>query len=176
MTMNKSLETKQLILLPGDRETLEKAIRGNGPLEKHLNVQVPDSWTEFGVRALQYSLNKILENEQEAGWWTYLPIHKADQKLIGSCGFKGSPNEEGIVEIGYEIMKPYRNKGLATELAQALVEHAFSYDQVKAVQAHTLGEVNASTHVLSKCGFSKVTELDDADNGKIWKWELIKRN
>lgn len=46
-----------------------------------------DNWTEFGVSALQYSLDKLSENEDEKGWWTYFTIHKQDNKLIGSGGY-----------------------------------------------------------------------------------------
>lgn len=124
----------------------------------------------------RYALDKLKSGEREFGWWTYLPIHKAENKLIGSCGYKGQPNEDGEVEIGYEIKSEYRNKGLATELAKALVENAFNFDTVNSVQAHTLGEVNASTKVLSKCGFQKTDEIEDKENGAIWKWELKREN
>jgi RimJ/RimL family protein N-acetyltransferase len=135
-------------------------------------VTVPDNWTEFGVGALQYSLDKLSLSEREQGWWTYFPIHKTDNTLIGSGGYKGKPTEQGIVEIGYEISPDYRNKGLATEMTRALIDNAFSLKQVTAIMAHTLGQVNASTRILTKCGFEKTEEINDPDDGMIWKWEL----
>lgn len=172
--MNRKIETPHLTLVDCNRETLEAAIAGNTQLAAHLEADVPEGWTEFGSIALEYALKKLDEGKEEEGWWTYLPLHKKDQKLIGCCGFKGKPDERGIVEIGYEIAPDYRNRGLATELAGALVDHAFTFPEVMLVQAHTLGEVNASTHVLSKCGFQKTEVLSNAALGTLWKWELKK--
>jgi [ribosomal protein S5]-alanine N-acetyltransferase len=168
------LETKNLFLISCDKETLEFAIEGNQQLAKHLNLTVPENWTEFGTPALKYSLEKITSGENEQGWWTYFPIHKADKKLIGSCGYKGAPDTNGIVEIGYEIAGDYRNQGLATEVVSVLIKNAFANENVKAVQAHTLAEINASTKVLAKCGFVKIQEIDDPEDGKIWQWKMKK--
>jgi hypothetical protein len=43
---------------------------------------------------------------------------------------------------------------------------------VSVVCAHTLAKENASTKVLTRCGFRKTAELDDPDEGPIWRWEL----
>lgn len=167
-----TIETENLTLIPCNPEILNDAISGNEQLAEKLGVTVPDNWTEFGIEALQYSLDKLLENESEHGWWTYLPIHKQDNKLIGCGGYQGKPTNEGTVEIGYEITADYRNRGLATEMAKGLVEHAFREKEVKSIIAHTLGQNNPSTRVLAKCGFVKIEEIQDPNEGLIWKWEL----
>ncbi|HKJ80351.1 MAG TPA: GNAT family N-acetyltransferase, partial [Prolixibacteraceae bacterium] len=79
------------------------------------------------------------------------------------------------VEIGYEIIPAYRNRGLATEMTMGLVENAFKYDKVKSIIAHTLGQENPSTKVLTKCGFDKIEEINDPNEGIIWKWELKRK-
>jgi RimJ/RimL family protein N-acetyltransferase len=136
---------------------------------------VLDNWTEFGVGALEYSLGKLSENEKENGWWTYFPIHKQSNRLIGSGGYQGKPTTEGTVEIGYEITSDYRSRGLATEMTMGLVENAFKNDKVKSIIAHTLGQENPSTTVLTKCGFDKIEEINDPNEGIIWKWELKRK-
>ncbi len=155
-----------------DRETLERAISGSPELADYIQATVPANWTAFGTRALQYSLDKLNASENEKNWWSYFVIHKADSVLVGLCGYKGQPNELGLVEIGYEIKADYRLKGLATELVRALIDNAFASGRVQCIQAHTLGEINASTNILVKCGFQKITEITDPQHGKIWKWEL----
>ena len=166
------IETKNLKLIPCDTDILKAATQGNEILAKKLNANVQDNWTEFGVGALQYSLDRLSESEDEKDWWTYFPIYKQDNKLIGSGGYKGKPTNEGIVELGYEIAPDYRNRGLATEMTKGLIENAFKDERVKSIIAHTLGQDNASTTVLQKCGFKKVEEINDPDDGLIWKWEL----
>ena len=166
------IETEHLKLIPCDAEILKSAIEGNESLKSKLNINVPNTWTEFGVGALRYSHDKLLESEEEKGWWTYFPVHKQDNRLIGSGGYQGKPTPEGTVEIGYEIAPEYRNKGLATEMTKGLIENAFKNEQVGTIVAHTLGQENHSTKVLSKCGFKRVEEFNDPDEGLIWKWEL----
>ena len=169
-----TIETKNLKLIPCDIEILKSAIQGNEILAKKINVTVQDNWTEFGVGALQFSLDRLTESEEEKNWWTYFPIHRQDNKLIGSGGFKGKPTIDGTVELGYEIAPSYRNHGLATEMTNGLIENAFKDERVKSIIAHTLGQDNPSTKVLQKCGFEKVGEINDLDDGLIWKWELKK--
>lgn len=167
-----TVETKNLKLIPCDSQLLKAAVQGNDTLALKLNVNIQDNWTEFGVSALQYSLDRLTESEDENGWWTYFPIHKQDNKLIGSGGYKGKPTADGTVELGYEIAPDYRNRGLATEMTKGLIENAFNDKSVKTIIAHTLGQENLSTKVLQKCGFEKVQEINDPDDGLIWKWEL----
>jgi RimJ/RimL family protein N-acetyltransferase len=170
----KKIETENLLIIACDQKILELAILGNQPLSDYIQATVPDDWTEFGARALQHSLDKLKSSENEKNWWSYLPIHKADNLLIGLCGYKGQPDENGMVEFGYEIKTDYRNKGLATELAKALVSNAFDFEQIKYIQAHTLGATNASTKVLLKCGFQKIDEVANKELGTLWKWQLIR--
>lgn len=169
----KILETKRLKLIPCNTQILQAAAEGNEKLGKLLSAVVIENWTEFGIGAFMYSLERLESDGENDGWLTYFPIHKPDHTLIGSGGYKGKP-ADGTVEIGYEIAEAYRNKGFATEMATALVDHAFKDERVETVIAHTLAEHNASCKVLSKCGFANVQEINDPEDGLIWKWELKK--
>ena len=57
-------------------------------------------------------------------------------------------------------------------MAKGLIENALKDKSVKTIIAHTLAEDNPSTKVLQKCGFEKVQEINDPEDGLIWKWEL----
>jgi ribosomal-protein-alanine N-acetyltransferase len=169
-----SIITQRLNLVPANFALLEAALESDAAFGKALGVQIANAYTEFGEGPLRYVLD-LLETQQEAAtWWSYFPIHVPSGTMIGTCGFKGQPTAEGMVEIGYEIASDYRNQGLATELAQGLVDYAFSFPEVKIVQAHTLAEENASVRVLQKCGFEKVAEITDPDDGELWQWVLRK--
>ncbi len=170
--MQHTLETDRLLLISCTPELLEQALAGDTALAAYLRVKVPENWTEFGAPALSYALDKLKGSDSDQNWWTYFPIHKQDNTLIGTYGYKGPPNARGEAEIGYEIAEAYRNKGLATELANALADNAFAAEEVTSVLAHTLGEPNASTKVLTKCGFQKTEVIEDEEEGTIWKWEL----
>jgi RimJ/RimL family protein N-acetyltransferase len=105
--------------------------------------------------------------------WTlgFSLVHRDSETVIGSVGFKGPPTTDGVVEIAYGVNLEHQGKGYATEAAQALTTYAFSSGQVRLVRAHTLPEPNASTRVLTKCGFRRVGEVIDPEDGLVWRWE-----
>lgn len=165
----KTLSTKRLLLINSTLEILEKVLTNDEALGQYLDIKIPESWTEFGAAPFQYALDRIKTNPEDSTWWSWLPILEAENILIGNCGYKGPPID-GVVEIGYEVANLYRMQGFATEIATALMENAFSHDQVNTVIAHTLAEENASVKVLRKCGFQFVEEIEDPDDGTIWRW------
>lgn len=135
---------------------------------------IAEQWMHF-PDAMTWVRDYLLEHPDEIGWWAYLVVLQSEFKLIGTCGYKGPPTPEGAVEIGYEIADRYQGRGLATEVARALVGHAFKHESIRTVEAHTLPEENASVAVLRKLGFSFVEEVYDLEDGAVWKWRLGKQ-
>lgn len=164
------MKSDRITLINCDERLLKVILKGDEYLSKELELTIPNQWSEFGNEIFKYTLNKIEENPSQLKWFSYLPVDNKTKTLIGSCGYKGEPDENGIVEIGYEVARDYRNQGYATEITELLVQNAFKDDKVKKVQAHTLAEKNASVRVLEKCKFKFVEEYFDEEDGKIWKW------
>ena len=129
-------------------------------------------FTEFGAEPMQYALDELRRQPEAEGWWAYFPILKRERLLAGTCGYKGPPDELGTVEIGYEIIPSLRRRGLATEIASGLVQHAWMDASVQIVQAHTLAEENPSVQLLRKMGFQFIQALEDTEDGPIWQWHL----
>lgn len=98
-------------------------------------------------------------------------VHRESNAVVGTCGFTAPPSADGFVEIAYGVAPEHQGKGYATEAAQALTAYAFSSGKVRVVRAHTLPEPNASTHVLTKCGFRRIGEVIDPEDGLVWRWE-----
>ena len=165
-----TIETPRLSIVAATEPILDAVLRGDRSLSVILGAKVSYGWTEFGDSIFRFSREMIQANPADVIWWTYLPVLKSEKVLVGSCGYKGPPDKDGMVEIGYEIALSYRNQGLATELAKGLIDFAFQHPEVKAVKAHTLAEVNASGSVLKKCGMQKIAELYDPDDGEVWQW------
>jgi ribosomal-protein-alanine N-acetyltransferase len=93
---------------------------------------------------------------------------------IGQCGFKGPPDADGVVEIAYGVASEHERKGYATEAARALVAYALSIAEVNLVRAHTLPASNASKRVLAKCGFQFMGEINDPEDGLVWRFETTR--
>ncbi len=156
-----NIETRNLTLVLQTPEETRELIDGMTPSEK----------AEFSADWLT-----LVDSATSADPWIhgFALIQRADNAVVGSCGFKGPPNANGAVEISYGVDPDYRGNGYATEAAQALVTYAFKNSKVHVVRAHTLPEVNASTRVLIKCGFKQVGEVIDPDDGLVWRWEKHK--
>lgn len=165
------LETDRLFLVQAQVPMLDAIVREDWPELSRLlgGVDFADNWYHF-PEVFAWMHDYLSESPEEGMWWTYLIVHKQDVRLIGTCGFKGAPSLDGVVEIGYEIADAYQNKGLATETARALSLFAFAQESVKKVMAETLAEENASVRVLRKLGFQFVCAKVDIEDGEIWEW------
>ncbi len=98
---------------------------------------------------------------KEASPWIhgFSIVERRNNQDIGSCGFKGPPDSEGVVELAYGIEPEFQLQGFATEAAQTLVTYALQQDEVQLVRAHTLLDNIASQRVLIKCGFRCLAKL-----------------
>lgn len=105
--------------------------------------------------------------------WThgFVVVHVTENCVIGTCGFKGPPDADGMAEIAYGIVPAYRRRGFATAAAQLLMQRGRELAEVQLFRAHTLPDNPASHGVLRNCGFAKVGEVDDPDDGHVWRWE-----
>jgi [ribosomal protein S5]-alanine N-acetyltransferase len=90
---------------------------------------------------------------------------------VGTIGFKGLPNAQKTVEIGYGINASHWGQGLASEAVGALVQWAFSTNYAARVTAQTAVNNIASQRVLEKNGFAKTGETTfDPDDGDLIWW------
>jgi len=167
------IETPRLILQPVTVAHLSALIAGHTEFEKIFDLKVMDGYLEF-PEALKFMLDAMGHDEVAHQWGSYLFIHPGNQALIGMGGFKGIPKAEGMVELGYGVANAYRGQGYATEATQGLINFAWQHNAVQKVWAHTLAEENASVHVLKKCGFTMIVEVDDPEDGKLWRWQILR--
>ena len=168
------IETERLMLVRCTNDILEALFEGEDSLSKHLDITIPSQWTEFGDLAFRWTYDQLQLPGAKGEWFSYLPILKDGSILVGSCGYKGAP-KDGIVEIGYEVATEYRNRGLACEIAAALITNALSHEEVVCIQAHTLAEENASVAVLRKNGMMQTASLNDPEDGDIWQWKICRQ-
>lgn len=165
------METNDLILTLCTIPQLERLIEGSDAFETTYGLRVMEGYITF-EGALEYLLANTDAESPLTVWGSYLFIHRIDHAVIGFGGFKGAPDAEGMVEIGYGVAPSYQGRGYATQAAQALVNFAFTSPQVRVVCAHTAPEENASTSVLTKIGMRYIGVVHDPHDGDIWRWEM----
>ncbi|HYW50312.1 MAG TPA: GNAT family protein [Gemmatimonadaceae bacterium] len=154
-----TIRTSRLTLVPVTLPLVDAALAGNAALHAVLGVRVPESWPhEFLDTDAWNWLRERMPASGDSGWWFYFAIARDDagDHLVGSCGYKGPPDDDATVEIGYGMVPEQRLQGYASEMADALVARAFAVSDVRRVIAETMPELVGSIGVLRRCGFTQV--------------------
>jgi len=94
---------------------------------------------------------KEYQNGSGLGRWGIFNI--ADNDFIGVCALKPSDYDKSRIELGYRLHLKYWGQGVATELAEALVNYGLNKVGLKEVCAVTHPQNTASQRVLIKAGF-----------------------
>ena len=155
------LKTKRLELVAGTVDLIRAEISDQDRFAALLEARVHPTWAqERDYQELMGSMAQRIEDAPaETGWWSWYFVLRnrvtGSRVLIGNGGFKGPPDDEGNVEIGYSLLPPYRNKGYTTEAVQALVSWAFEHPEVERVIAEARPGNTASVRVLHKVGFDE---------------------
>ena len=97
------------------------------------------------------SLERKIRHFEEHGFGMMAVVDRSEDALLGFAGLQlmeGGPE----VEIGYYLGRRAWGRGLATELAHALVELAFTELELARLVAVVRPENEASKRVLTKAG------------------------
>jgi RimJ/RimL family protein N-acetyltransferase/ribosomal protein S18 acetylase RimI-like enzyme len=152
------IESRRLKLVPQTLEDVRAQIERMSATQK---AELSPAW-----------LAQLESPSVDLWTWGFAIVLRDTEAVIGTCGFKGPPDSDGMVEIAYGVTPASEGRGFATEAAEALVTFAFGSGRVRVVRAHTFSHANASARVLTKCGFRAVGEVDDPDDGLVWRWEI----
>jgi len=165
------LESYRLSIIPLSRQQLSNLLNQPDLLASELGFPIAKNMLDANVqRAINMKLDAANRlNEKEWLWKTYWLIKIKDQNLgAGLIGFKGKPDHDGYVEIGYGIDKHVRNQGYMTEAVQLMLNWAFEHPFCKCVTATTV--INpASERVLNKLNFINVAKSEKSSNWYLFK-------
>jgi RimJ/RimL family protein N-acetyltransferase len=153
------LRTERLELVPGTAALGRAELTDRTRFAELVGAEVPASWPppENDEQSMTFFTEYVEEHPGDVGWaaW-YILLCRDDGRrtAIGTCGFKGGPDEDGTVETGYSILPEHQRRGYAPEAVTALVNWAFTHPAVSRVVAHTFPDLRPSISVLEKCGFT----------------------
>lgn len=174
------LRTPRLTLIPATRETLRAGIAGPAALGRVLGASVPSDWPpeHLDANALTWVLDRLTGAAEADSWWMYWILvvpppdtsdPHAQPTLIGSCGFKGPPDGDGVAEVGYGVVPSHQRRGYASEATRAIVAWAFSRG-VKRIIAHTLPHLEPSLGVMRKVGMTFESRFVDPTDGEVVRY------
>jgi ribosomal-protein-alanine N-acetyltransferase len=165
-----SLRTPRLLMQPCRLPVLTEIYLRGSQVGKMLNTTVPQSWPSPDLQeVLPYFIEMLQADPEAYPWFLWVIIDHQKKVLLGDIGFKGLPDKEGIVEIGYSILPEHRHQGMVTEAAKALIAWAFEQQDVQKVVAECDASNIASIRVLEKTGMQQ----SPPDNGML-KWYITR--
>ena len=174
-----AIETDHLALTPYSPEQLLALIEGEKRFEESFGLPAAGGLRSFVVSdEVSPAWLAQLRESRAADPWVhgFAIVHRETGSVIGNLGFTGPPDDDGIVEIAYGIVPAFQGRGYATEATGAGVAFAFACDRVRLVRAHTLPTLGASTRVLTKCGFKRTGEIENPEDGLVWRWERSRQS
>jgi ribosomal-protein-alanine N-acetyltransferase len=136
-----------------------------------LGVAAPPDWPPsfHDADSRGWFLRKLEADPNVVGWLGFYVIAEIGGRptLAGSAGFKGPPDADGMVEIGYSIVPSLQRRGIATEAVIQLVSRAFADPRVVTVRAETPLTFTASRGLLEKCSFVLTGTRTDPEDGEL---------
>jgi ribosomal-protein-alanine N-acetyltransferase len=168
-----AIETLRLVLQPFSALALQTYLDRPQEFETKLGCNLSRAiLNESLQRAIKMKLEKIAQSAVETHLWlTYwLILIRKDRFGAGMVGFKGKPDVNGEVEIGYGIDPSVQNHGYTTEAVQAMIGWAFQHAECKTITAINVPRQNrASCRVLEKVGMHVFEETQETLSWRINK-------
>lgn len=150
------LETRRLRIVPLSARQLAAWTGDIAQLERGLGcVYQAEPMTGVFHEIVLSQLAAVQKADENALWHTFwLLIRRADHMVVGSADFKGPPNAQGEVELGYGLGEKFEHNGYMTEATRAMCAWALAQAGAEAVLAETERDNLPSQRVLGRCGFA----------------------
>lgn len=150
------LETRRLILrrwTEADRQPFF-AICSDPQVMQFVGSGEPWTWEQ----TLSF-VQRAGESDRRHEYCQWPVVHKDDGVLIGYCGFV---SQEDGAEIGWRLAQAYWGRGLATEIARAVLHFGWTSLSFQRVTATVQAENSGSRRVIEKLGMQYERSLQRA--------------
>ena len=116
-------------------------------------------------RTLGYRSVQLALTPSDGDWITRFVVDASLGTVVGLAGFHGAPDEEGRVEVGYQIAAQYQRRGYARAALEALLDVAARTPSVLIVRASIAPSNDASRALVAPYAFAHVGEQWDDEDG-----------
>jgi RimJ/RimL family protein N-acetyltransferase len=110
-------------LRPFSSEGILALIDGVSQCEQQMGLRVDPALRDFFVSGeiSEVWMDMLRASKGENPWIHGFAVVEGDT-LVGTAGFKGPPDNDGVVEIAYGIVPSREGRGYATDAAKGLIE------------------------------------------------------
>lgn len=169
-----TIETERLLLRPlvfedcyeaFERWTSDPEVAKFMRYNAHKSVEETKEWLS------------TVDEESDTAYDFAICVKAEGNYLCGSCGVYLSPRSN-VWNVGYNLAKDHWRQGYGTEVMTALVNFLKNDLKVTAIEGMFANENVVSGHVMKKCGFETVGQIEDYKFDGITKHdcELLRIN
>lgn len=114
----------------------------------------------FDREQMEHWVGRNLAHQDEHGYGLFTIVHRGDGVIIGDCGLEHMDLDGSAeIELGYDVRSDYWGRGLATEAAAAVRDHAFGVLGVERLVSIIRPDNRASVRVAEKIGMTHERDL-----------------
>ncbi len=143
------IETHRLLMrtwiLPGDLEAASGLFTDADAQRFYLRRTIAD-------KEISSYVERIAADEEREGFGVWPAIEKQSRKLVGACGLSRVADLAGEVEVEWIFAPDARNKGYASEAAQAVLTFALGQPNIERVIALVDPENAPSIAIVNRLG------------------------
>ncbi len=167
----KQILSNRLIFIPFTLDVATAVLAGNLEILESYGLKINKNWPDDECME---TLPKIIKNlklvVEPTGFESWMIVKQDNRMVIGDAGFKGKPNTNGEVDIGYSIIEEEQKRGYGFETAKILTDWAFSQSEVNSITASCFINNIASARILEKIGMQEISR----DKEMIY-WKISKK-
>ncbi|RMG56500.1 MAG: N-acetyltransferase [Bacteroidetes bacterium] len=108
--------------------------------------------TPFASEAAAAAFIEAYDHYDRHGFGRWAVVRRSDGAFLGWCGLKR--HVDGMVDLGFRLMRAYWGKGYATEAAAASLSYALGPLRLEEVIGRAMPENRASVRILTKLGMT----------------------
>ncbi len=145
--------------LAGDRDAARRMV----------DFTIPDEFPGDAIGLVRYRRDQIA---RDADWlpWSLraIVLREPDRVMVGYANFHGPPGVNdlgmpGAAETGYTVFPAYRGRGIATEVAQTMMDWAVREHGVRHFISGVTPDNVPSLRVNDKLGFRRTGDFIDGE-------------
>jgi [ribosomal protein S5]-alanine N-acetyltransferase len=153
-----NLQTERLILRQLTLEDTDFVFHhfSDPQVTQYLMDEPPLANAEEAQAIINFFLNP--ESKTHNRWGI---VRKADQRLMGTCGFHKWDKAHFRAEIGYDLAPDCWGQGFMSEALHAVINNGFERMKINRIDAFVYANNPRSVHLLQKLGFKQEGFLRD---------------
>jgi len=163
---NLNASSDRLELVPMSLELMEALLRGDfRSAQQMVGYRIPADWPQAMESVLRFRIPLAREHPEATPLLLLAMVLRADPEVVvGRLGFHGPVDDDGTLEIGYEVFPAHRRQGYAREAVVAMFRWAQRDPAVLRFRASVSPANAPSRNLVTGLGFVEVgSQWDDAD-------------